>query len=571
MQDNEVQSKCAPEEKQPSPAYLDGALLSKMAHGGAAVLKDKAEEVNRLNVFPVPDGDTGVNMFRTIESGVAALDRMESDNLSEVMATLSHGMLLGARGNSGVILSQFFSGMAKGLANKDKADCRALGDALETAVKQAYRAVLTPTEGTILTVAREAVEYAVARIDADSTITSLFADLTEEMYASLQRTPELLAALKEAGVIDSGGAGLLYIMQGFNRVLRGERIELDAAADAAAVQSTPAPAAVFDSESEMTYGYCTELLLQLQSKKTDVDAFALEPVTDFLASVGDSVVAVLDGTILKVHVHTMEPERVLAFCHAYGEFITLKIENMSLQHNETLVANADKAAEAAQPRKRYGSIAVCSGAGIEETFRAFGVDEIVQGGQTSNPSTGDFLRAFDKVAAEHIFVFPNNRNIYLAAKQAASIYQKADVRVIESKDIGAGYVGITAIDPDAESADAVEKEIVKAMQRVTTGCVSTAIRDANLDGVQITCGDYIAFIGKEPVAAGQDEAAVAEALMDRLLSDRRKSMLTVFCGVDASDDAQHTLDAWLHEKHPRTEVYFSDGRQEIYPYIIVAE
>ena len=291
--------------------------------------------------------------------------------------------------------------------------------------------MLTPTEGTILTVAREAVEYAVSRITGESTITSLFADLTEEMYASLQRTPEFLAVLKEAGVIDSGGAGLLYIMQGFNRVLRGERIAYTDDG-ARSVQSAPTSAAVFDSESEMTYGYCTELLLQLQSRKTDLSAFDLKTVTDFLASVGNSVVAVVDGTILKVHVHTMTPERVLEFCHAFGEFITLKIENMSLQHNETLVAGAEKSAEKAKPRKRYGSIAVCSGAGIEATFREFGVDEIVAGGQTSNPSTGDFLRAFDRVAAEHIFVFPNNGNIYLAAKQAASIYRGADVRVCGS-------------------------------------------------------------------------------------------------------------------------------------------
>lgn len=567
MQENEVQTTDAAQ----SPKYLDGALLSKMAHGGAAVLKDKAEEVNRLNVFPVPDGDTGVNMFRTIESGVAALDRMTSDNLSEVMQTLSHGMLLGARGNSGVILSQFFSGMAKGFENKEKADCRTIGAALEAAVKQAYRAVLTPTEGTILTVAREAVEYAVSRITDESTITSLFADLTEEMYASLQRTPEFLAVLKEAGVIDSGGAGLLYIMQGFNRVLRGEQIELSADESLSGTQQTPMSAAVFNSESEMTYGYCTELLLQLQSKKTDLAAFDLKTVTDFLASIGNSVVAVVDGTILKVHVHTMTPERVLAFCHDFGEFITLKIENMSLQHNETLIGKTDKSAVKAQPRKRYGSIAVCSGDGIEATFREFGVDEIVAGGQTSNPSTGDFLRAFDKVAAEHIFVFPNNGNIYLAAKQAASIYRDADVRVIESKDLGSGYVGITAIDPDAESADDVEKEIVKAMQRVTTGCVSTAIRDANLNGVQIANGDYLAFVGKETVAADRDVIIVTKALIDRLLSDKRKSMLTVFCGVDAAVADQRTLQTWLHETYPRVEVYFSDGGQEIYPYILIAE
>ncbi len=562
----EVQTKTAAK----PPKVLDGTLLAKMARGGAAALNDKADEVNQLNVFPVPDGDTGINMFMTIASGVAALDNAASDNLSEAMATFAHGMLLGARGNSGVILSQFFSGMAKGLENRDKADCKTLACALEIAVKQAYRAVLTPTEGTILTVAREAVEYAVSRLNDESTITSLFADLTTEMCASLQRTPDCLAVLKEAGVIDSGGAGLLYIMQGFNRVLNGEEVALKPIGESSPAKAVP-NTAVFDSESEMTYGYCTELLVQLQSKKTDLASFDLKKVTDFLSSLGDSVVSVLDGTILKIHVHTMTPERVLAFCHDFGEFITLKIENMSLQHNETLINKAELQPEPPKERKRYGSVAVCSGAGIEATFREFGVDCIVEGGQTSNPSTSDFLRAFDKVSAEHIFVFPNNGNIYLAAKQAASIYTKADIRVIESKDLGSGYVGITAIDPDAPDADAVEKEIVAAMQRVTTGSVSTAIRDANLSGVQITRGDYIGFIGKETVVSDPDIVTAVCALIDRLFADKRKSMLTVFCGLGTKESDNESIRAALQKTHPRLEVYFSDGGQDIYPYILIAE
>ena len=501
------------------PKFLDGTLLAKMASGGAAALKDKADEVNQLNVFPVPDGDTGINMFMTIASGVAALERSASDSLTEAMTTFAHGMLLGARGNSGVILSQFFSGMAKGLAGRDKADCQTLAHALEIAVKQAYHAVLTPTEGTILTVAREAVEYAVSRLNDESTIPSLFADLTTEMYASLQRTPDCLAVLKEAGVIDSGGAGLLYIMQGFNRVLNGEEIFLKPIDGNSPAKAAPNTAS-FNSESE---------------------------------------------------IHTMTPERVLAFCHDFGEFITLKIENMSLQHNETLINKAELPSVPPQPRKRFGSVAVCSGAGIEATFREFGVDCIVEGGQTSNPSTGDFLRAFDKVTAEHIFVFPNNGNIYLAAKQAAAIYTKADVRVIESNNLGSGYVGITAIDPDAPDANTVEKAIVSAMQRGTTGNVSTAIRDANLSGVQITLGDYIGFIGKETVVSDPDVVTAVCALIDRLFSDKRKSMLTIFCGLDSKESDNESIRAALRKTHPRLEVYFSDGGQDIYPYILIAE
>ena len=565
MQENEVQTPDATQ----SPQYLDGALLSKMAHGGAAVLKDKAEEINRLNVFPVPDGDTGVNMYRTIESGVAALDRMDSDNLSEVMQALSHGMLLGARGNSGVILSQFFSGMAKGFENREKADCRTIGTALETAVKQAYRAVLTPTEGTILTVAREAVEYAVSRITDESTITSLFADLTEEMYASLQRTPEFLAVLKEAGVIDSGGAGLLYIMQGFNRVLRGEQIKLSAD-DAVGVSQTPARVAVFDSESEMTYGYCTELLLQLQSRKTDLATFDLKTVTDFLASVGDSVVAVVDGTILKVHVHTMTPERVLEFCHAFGEFITLKIENMSLQHNETLVGKADKNPAKAQPRKRYGSIAVCSGAGIEATFREFGVDEIVAGGQTSNPSTGDFLRAFDKVAAEHIFVFPNNGNVILTAHQAAELYKEADVRVVQSKNIGQGYAGVSMFDTSSDDADEIEKELAAALENVVTGSVSRAIRDTEKDGIRIQTGDYIGFVDDRIYVAAPDALTAAKELA-RKLDASSKDILLLLCGADAKEEEARKLYEELKAECRRAEVIFIDGGQPVFDYVLVLE
>ncbi len=557
-------------EKKNENRYIDGHLLAKMAQGGAALLRSNADEVNKLNVFPVPDGDTGDNMRMTIESGIAALERIDSDDLAEVMKVLSHGMLLGARGNSGVILSQFFAGVSKGLESFEKADAAVIGNALSMGVKQAYLSVMTPTEGTILTVARESVEYAVSRITPESDLRSFFADLMKEMYASLQRTPELLATLKEAGVVDSGGAGLFYIMNGFNKVLNGEVIDLTAA---------PAPTAkagpditAFGPDSEMTYGYCTELLLQLQNSKVDAENFDNKIITDFLVSVGDSVVSFKTGTIVKLHVHTLTPEKVLAFCRQFGEFLTVKIENMSVQHNETVKEEIEaEQAVADEPPKRYGVVAVAAGAGVRDTFLQLGVDAIVDGGQTQNPSTADFLAAFDKVRVEHVFVFPNNGNIIMAAKQAAEIYDRAVVHVIESRDLGAGYTALATADFDEPDANALEAALNEATAHAATGYVSPAIRDAELSGVTIKNGDFIGFVGKEMMVADPVLTNTAAALADKMLTDTGKYMLTVFVGKDATDADKTALERHLANAHPDVETYFIDGGQEVYPFIFVAE
>ena len=552
--------------------FLDGALLAKMAQGGAAQLRSNSDEVNKLNVFPVPDGDTGDNMRMTIESGIAALENTTSSDLAEVMKTLSHGMLLGARGNSGVILSQFFAGVAKGFEASEKADARTLGHALELGVKQAYASVMTPTEGTILTVAREAVEYAVARITPTSTIRSLFADLVKEMQASLARTPEILTVLKDAGVVDSGGAGLLYIMDGFNRVLNGEKVE-------SAEVKTEAPKAasidldVFGPDSVMTYGYCTELLIRLQNSKTDVEAFDVEPLKAFLSEIGDSIVAFKTDSIVKLHVHTLTPEKVLAHCRTFGEFLTVKIENMSVQHSEIEEAEqeAPNAPEKPIEKKQYGMVTVSNGPGIEALFRDLGVDEIVQGGQTQNPSTNDFLDAFAKIAAEHIFVFPNNGNILMAAQQAAEIYEDARVHVIPTKNIGTGYVAASSVDVTCPDVDANIEAMTEAMSRVTAGYISPSIRDADLNGVHIKNGDTIGIVEKEIVVSDADRATATHALIAKLLEDPEKFMLTVFCGVDATAEEREALEGYISANHPDTETYFVDGGQEIYPYIIIAE
>ncbi|MBO5931686.1 MAG: DAK2 domain-containing protein [Clostridia bacterium] len=562
---------------------MGGNLLSKMAKGGALELRSNAEEVNKLNVFPVPDGDTGDNMRMTIESGVAAIENLETDNLADVMKAFSHGMLLGARGNSGVILSQFFAGTAKGIEGVDEADPAVFGRALQRGVQQAYTSVMTPTEGTILTVAREAVEYAVSRITPESTIQTLFADLVGEMHASLERTPEILSVLREAGVVDSGGAGLFYIMDGFNRVLNGEEfLDEEGFAKLSAKEKPAAPEENLDAfgpDSVMTYGYCTELLVRLQNAKTNIATFDIEALKAFLSSVGDSIVAFQTDSIVKIHVHTLTPEKVLAHCRTFGEFLKVKIENMSLQHSSVVEeGKEEKAAPAkeeapaapAAPLKKYGVVAVCTGPGIEQLYRDFGTDEVVEGGQTQNPSTNDFLDAFAKVNAEHIFVIPNNGNIFMAAQQAADIYTAAKIHVIPSKNIGSGYVALSTANFECEDAEQIASEMTEALGRVTAGYVSPSIRDAEINGVTIKNGDTIGIIGKEIVLSNPDQHTAALGLTEKIL-EGDKFMLTVFCGKDATPEQQSALQADIQKTYPAIEVYFIDGGQDIYPFIFVAE
>ncbi len=551
--------------------FLDGEMFANMVRGGAAQLRSNAEEVNNLNVFPVPDGDTGDNMRMTMEGGVAALDRVQTNNLADAAQKLSQGMLLGARGNSGVILSQFFAGLTRGFAKHRRANAQAVGAALQEGVKQAYASVITPTEGTILTVAREAVQYAVSRINEASTITSLISDLIKEMYNSLQRTPDLLPALKEAGVVDSGGAGLLYIMQGFYKILIGEEID-GGNARIVQLQQPEVDFSAFGPDSEMTYGYCTELLLQLLNHKTDAEAFDVKTVTEYLQTVGDSIVAFKTGTIVKLHVHTMTPDAVLQFCRQYGEFLSVKIENMSVQHNHTVTADlpAMQDSPTAREVKDFGTVAVASGDGIRALFRQLGVDEVVSGGQTQNPSAQDFLAAFERVNAENIFVFPNNGNIIMAAKQAAQLYEHGHVRVIESKDLGQGYAAISSLNFESGDPEQIAATLSEAMTMVSTGCISTSIRRADLGGVHIECGDHIGFVGKEMLVSCPNRLDASKQLLEKMgIADLY--LITTFVGKDTDPAEVEALSTWVAECYPDVEFYTVDGGQEVYPYIFVAE
>ena len=552
---------------------LGGYLFAKMMRGGASELRANAEEVNKLNVFPVPDGDTGDNMRMTIESGVASLENIDTDDLAEVLKVASRGMLLGARGNSGVILSQFFAGMAKGLENVETADAKKLAHALELGVQQAYGSVMTPTEGTILTVAREAVEYAVRRVNSKSTVQTLFADLVNEMNASLMRTPEILPVLGEAGVVDSGGAGLLYIIDGLNKVLNGEDVEDSEEAILPAPKPVPVSEGSFGPDSTMEYGYCTELLVQLMNRKMKEYPFDLDALKLYLANYGDSIVVFQTESIVKIHVHTLRPDKIMRYMLKRGDFISVKVENMSLQHTELEAAEkpAEEKPKKEEPKKKYGIVAVSNGAGISDLFRQLGTDQIVEGGQTNNPSTNDFIDAFEKINAENIFVFPNNGNIIMAAGQAAEIYEKAKIYVVPSKSIGAGYVAMSSMSFDFSEPDALMAEAEDAISRVTSAYISPAVRDADMNGVHVTDGDTMGIIAKEIVISGPDKMVSTYGLIDILLKDHNKFMITVFHGKDATTEERDMLAEYMLKTYPEVEAYYVDGGQEIYPFLFVAE
>ncbi len=559
-----------PEVSLESDKILLGKTYAEMIVGGAAQLRANAEEVNSLNVFPVPDGDTGDNMSMTVQGGAAALSGVAGDvSLSDVAKKAAQGMLLGARGNSGVILSQFFAGIAKVFEGSDFADCTLIGKAFKQGVKQAYAAVMTPTEGTILTVARESVDYAVSRINGESTVAGLFSDLIEEMHNSLNRTPELLEQLKEAGVVDSGGAGLFYIMQGTYKVLMGEEITVSDALSAQPVPQT-VDFSAFGPDSEMTFGYCTELLLRLQNSKVDTAAFNENIIKDFLSDVGDSIVAFKTDTIVKIHVHTKTPEKVLGFCRQFGEFLTVKIENMSVQHSNLSEEAPDKKHKKASRAKEFGTVAVASGEGIERLFKELGVDAIVNGGQTNNPSAQDFLNAFEEVNAANIFVFPNNGNIIMAAEQAAQLYDSGKVYVIKSKDLGKGYAAISSLNFQSGDPVKIMENLNESMDMVTTGYISPAVRDADINGVHIENGDFIGFVGKEMMVSEKAMLDSAKGLIEKM-SGEDIYLITAFVGKDATQEDIDELTAWLEESYPDVEFYTVDGGQDVYPFIFVVE
>lgn len=536
---------------------IDGILLSRMIRAGAANLRSHVQAINNLNVFPIPDGDTGDNMLLTSIGGV---DRIGTgtDSVSQVARCISDGMLLSARGNSGVILSQIFEGIAHGLENVDEADNETLIGALQKGTQQAYQAVMEPTEGTMLTVMRCATEYV-----SDKTAPSpeaLLHDFLGEAKRTLEKTPEMLPVLKKAGVVDSGGAGLVYIVEGMLSAFSDEELNEEIPQVSAAGQEIDLN--LFTEDSVLEYGYCTELLLRLQRCKTDPETFEVDRLTDYLKGIGDSVVAFKTGSIVKIHIHTKTPDRVLAFCQRYGEFLKIKIENMSLQHNNTVHPSEKTVSQ----RKPYGIVAVASGEGIKNLFTERGADVIVDGGQSMNPSTEDFLEAFAQANAETIFVLPNNGNIILTAKQAAGMYKESDVRVIDSHTIGDGYAALSMYSPDSGGTEQIVSELTEAMGGVITAEISQSVRDA--EGVQ--AGEYIGFEGKEILAADGSRFQTVCRTIEKLNFSNYDICLLI-CGKAADSAEAQKVKNTVLSRYPGKEVYVIDGMQDIYDYILVLE
>lgn len=544
---------------------LDGRLLSKMLLSGVANFKIHIKEINDLNVFPIPDGDTGDNMYMTLNGGVQAVLNTKSANVGEVAKIISNGMLLSARGNSGVILSQLFAGFAKGLSDKKEANLKEVCLALKSAVKQAYSAVSQPVEGTMLTVARETSAKANAVCDT-VTSTQEFGEIClAEVKRSLDRTPELLPTLKEAGVIDSGGAGLYYLLQGVIYGLEDRKVE----EVAVTMGMTQVDYSKFNKDSVMEFGYCTECLLQLQTIKVDVDAFDVATIVEFLESVGDSVVAFKTDSIIKLHVHTLTPSKVLEFCQQFGEFLNIKIENMSLQHNG-LKEEEEKKFVKKRPHKKYGLVTVALGKGLTDVFYELGADIVINGGQTKNPSVEDFVNAFEEVNADEIFVLPNNSNIIMAAQKASEIYKDAKVHLIRTKNFGQAYSILSMLDYSSDDGELIAGGMKRDMEGTITAQITSSVRDALINNVSIKSGAYIGFTDKEMKVSDPDKLVVFEQLLEKLDVQDKNFLICVY-GQTVSEEEKEKSREIIQAKYSDIEFYEIDGGQEVYDYILIIE
>ena len=507
---------------------MDGQTFKETVIAGLGGLKSNIDTVNDLNVFPIPDGDTGENMGATLYGGVNAIAGDESLSVGEIASAFSRGAVMGARGNSGVILSQFFAGLADGIGEKQEIDAAGMGEAMREGVRRAYEAVATPVEGTMLTVLREATEAAV-KSNAE-TLEEFFGNFALAAKEWTDKTPEMLDVLREAGVVDSGGMGVYYLAVGMEKALRGEKVD---GAGELTESKKELDLDLFTENDEMKFGYCTEFMLRLTKKKTNIDDFDVNELCAWLEENGDSVVIFKTGTIVKVHVHTFEPEKILAHCHVYGEFLTLKIENMTLQHNGK--TEKKQTFRHRPTRAKFAIVTVACGKGMKTLFGELGADAVIDGGQGNNPSTEVFIEAFDAVNADNIFVLPNNGNVVMAAEQAAKEYGKSQVRVIPSKTMGDGYAALTMLDYGSDDAAASEKEMTENMKSMTTALLSKSVRDANICGVEIKKGEYIGFVGKEMLVSDPDKIAAAIELV-ACAGGENGEFITVFYGENATDE-----------------------------------
>lgn len=550
---------------------IDAKLLARMFLAGAKNLEVKKEWINELNVFPVPDGDTGTNMTLTIMSAVKEVNGLSETTLESLAKAISSGSLRGARGNSGVILSQLLRGFTKGIKEHDTLDAVTLARAIDKGVETAYKAVMKPKEGTILTVARGVADKALELAEDAEDLEVFFEDILAEGRNVLARTPDMLPVLKEAGVVDSGGQGLMVVLEGAFDAFMGKEInlEFEAGETAKVVKISP------EAEADIKFGYCTEFIIVLNKEFTDDDEMDFK---GYLSSLGDSIVCVADDEVVKIHVHTNDPGLAIQRALTYGSLSRIKIDNMREEHQEKLIKDAEKlaaqqaaedAAKAKAPKKEVGFISVSIGEGFGDIFRDLGVDYLIEGGQTMNPSTEDMLNAIEKVNAENIFIFPNNKNIILAANQAKALTKDKNIIVIPTKTVPQGITAVINFVPE-KSVEDNESTMIEEIRRVKTGQITYAVRDTHIDDKEIHQGDIMGIGDHGMLAVGQEVAAVAKEAAAAMV-DEDTELISIYYGEDFSEDDAQALGAELEEMYDYCDVEVNFGGQPIYYCIISVE
>lgn len=526
---------------------IDVPLLKKMVMNGAINLKNHHQEVDELNVFPVPDGDTGTNMQMTVMSGVREMNNCQSTSIVDVAKILSRGCLMGARGNSGVILSQFFRGLYVAIKeiNKDILNVDDFLKVLISGYKVAYKAVTDPVEGTILTVVREAACNTEEHRKEFKDINSMMTFYLEQAKISLNNTPNLLPVLKEAGVVDSGGTGFVRIVEGMVLALEGKLIEAE--------EAKP-------KEVKPTFTYCVEFILEINNKDNFNEADIKSPIS----LLGDTLITSLEDNIYKLHIHTNKPGRVVDYAQGFGEFSAIKIENIRLKHTELEGGVYSK-----KPKKKYALVAVCFGDGISQTFKDLGVNYVIEGGQTMNPATNDFVEAVNKVNAENVIIIPNNSNVIMAAEQAIDLCKDTNVRVLKTKTIAQGYASLMVYDQNVD-IDVNVAEMTSAIQNVKSGEVTYSIRDTEINGVKIEVDDYMGIANGKIVVSCKDKAETSRKLLKELVTEDSE-IVTIFYGQDINKAEVEALAAYCNEIAPDIDVEVIDGKQDIYSYIIAVE
>ena len=548
---------------------INTELLQKMFLAGAANLEAKKEFINELNVFPVPDGDTGTNMTLTILSAAKEVKALENPDMVAIAKAISSGSLRGARGNSGVILSQLLRGFTKEIREHKEIDTITLAKACERATATAYKAVMKPKEGTILTVAKGASQKAAELAETTEDLDTFISEVINYAQEVLEKTPEMLPVLKEAGVVDSGGQGLLEVMRGAYDAFQGKEIDYSAI-EASAGTKMVKPSE--QAETEIKFGYCTEFIIMLEKEFTAKDETEFKA---YLESIGDSIVCVADDDIVKIHVHTNDPGLAIQRALTYGQLSRMKIDNMREEHQERLIKDAEKLAaqqaeaKKAEPRKEVGFIAVSIGEGMNEIFRELGADYIIEGGQTMNPSTEDMLNAIDQVNAEHIFILPNNKNIILAANQAQELTEDKDIIVVPSKTVPQGITAIINYMPDADAQTNLEA-MIEGIGNVKTGQVTYAVRDTHIDDKEIHQGDIMGIGDAGILSVGQDIAETTLEMLEQLVDDDSE-LISLYYGQDVTEEEADAFTQEVEKLYPDIDVDVHCGGQPIYYYVLAVE